>query len=1117
MVSAGNEHNPLGEFDVLAALSHAGHEFIDKRDNGGCLWVPDKPGVEDFLRQSGVFEQFSYSQFGGKATDYKSAWWTRDSTFRAKTTMSHASSFDTERLQFASEEQMIGTAPKKDFFTTEMMLAELSTLVELPSVPDVDEISANEDASEPLTITSEQACLRLLEDLHLPTRWANYFELSGVYSVADLAGKTREDLKSFRGIGSTALSILDAKLREYGLPCLDDFPQVACPACESDERANVVLLPPLKEEIIINPFTGSNVCIGKEPIQRWLFDLYPQGEIESDIIDFADEAVLSDYPELYEAIPIPQRVFYGPTEYIYTFLTQSVDHLITDLGLEAALVFYKRLVRILTRETSFEDTSEAFITSVRKRIPSVMLPVPVRWIRPELNIHNGSLVVRDLLDESSTAISAHIALSTVSSLRDELCECYSQLELTSLLRAAIADTGERFAEREVDVYLKRNGIGTAFMTLEEIAEQYDVTRERIRQIEVKDNKRFNPLCSRRLLPMRLSVLGTAIELGYMGLISELDEALWKQGILSNSESCAGFASLFPEFDISRSDSLFRVVDYPCPDCEKALELLCAISESNEPMSRESFIESVGCLGCEYKILPRLTDFNLPKDIVATDEYVFPKSHPKSRLARRPESVRARVVNILASSGRAMSYDDICDAYFEQYGEDVQKNRVASHMSSNNDVVLWGRGTYIYKDYVVFPKSLIKDVADKCKSLFARNRVPIIGVAGLFEIFQDELLSAGVPTEHALYSLLRMLDDDELTLQEYPWVCDAGTIRERTSFAKYFYSILKANNGFITDEHAKQISERCLAQSFALGGLAEYSDYVINANGGWYDVEAADFDMKGVAEIAFDVAAQMGEDDIISTVKVFEDYRERCVRCGVKSYDILYYLIDMMEDDLPIEATRRPHLVKSDHRGLSVNAAMRLYIQNSPQPVSKAELYEEFITKRRLKLRSICGSILVNDEVVQVGPDLYWSQKKLSIDEDFICEVDEALSRRLRYAKKIGGVFYSRRDVLPSFGDLPAIAALRWNPILLKNVLARSSHFRLFGEQGNCIVSLDENPGITSTEAFFHGLLESEFMGWSPFDSFSDYCKAYMIATDLKPEFFDAYSTISADDISIQSI
>lgn len=66
MVSAGNEHNPLGEFDVLAALSHAGHEFIDKRDNGGCLWVPDKPGVEDFLRQSGVFEQFSYSQLAGK-------------------------------------------------------------------------------------------------------------------------------------------------------------------------------------------------------------------------------------------------------------------------------------------------------------------------------------------------------------------------------------------------------------------------------------------------------------------------------------------------------------------------------------------------------------------------------------------------------------------------------------------------------------------------------------------------------------------------------------------------------------------------------------------------------------------------------------------------------------------------------------------------------------------------------------------------------------------------------------------------------------------------------------------------------------------------------------------
>jgi hypothetical protein len=39
--------------------------------------------------------------------------------------------------------------------------------------------------------------------------------------------------------------------------------------------------------------------------------------------------------------------------------------------------------------------------------------------------------------------------------------------------------------------------------------------------------------------------------------------------------------------------------------------------------------------------------------------------------------------------------------------------------------------------------------------------------------------------------------------------------------------------------------------------------------------------------------------------------------------------------------------------------------------------------------------------------------------------------------------------------------------------------------------------------------------WSPFDGFTDYCSMYSIKQGLEPEYFDAYPSIEADDISIQ--
>ena len=679
----------------------------------------------------------------------------------------------------------------------------------------------------------------------------------------------------------------------------------------------------------------------------------------------------------------------------------------------------------------------------------------------------------------------------------------------------LADSYGGASERDFEICLRRKGIGRPGESLQEIADDLNLTRERVRQIEVRVLKHLRFSTSKRFLPFRLAVFFGAMRVGGIGSIDDLEREVLRMPLHYSGDMKELFP-FCPELEVDKKEKTFRLPDYPCSNCPALIALRKRILFEQCVLSYESAIEEIGCLQCRLSYAPASSFIADIEGISSIAGMIGPKKNPTIISLGRPNTRRSTVKAIVYESDAPLSYDDIIRLFYERTGEAITKNQVASYLTSFSDCLLWDRGTYIFADRAPFPAQLIKSVCNEALRLFQERNVPILGVGGLFERFEESLQENGVPNKYALFSLMRRLDDQRLVLDDYPWVCDKSTYEGNTSFAQYFYSVLATNNGFITDAHAQMIAERCMAQSFALSGLAEYSSYVIHANGGWYDIEAADFDMEGVADLAREIASQMGDDDIVSTVKVFEDNKERCYRYGVKSHDILYYLIDMMEDDLPIEATRKPHLVKSQQKGLSALAAMRIYIKNSDRPVSREELLEEFGAKRRIKMQTVSSAVLANDEIILVGHDLFWSKDRLVIDDDFIRRFNSAIASKLRFAEKHASLFYMRSDVLPSLEELPSPGGLAWNSYLLKAVFSRSGEFGVFGSNAGCIVCLRENPDATTTEAFYHELLQNEFFGWSSFDRFAEYCRGFGIESDIRPEYFDAFSSIDADEISIQT-
>ena len=61
---------------IADELDDSGTEYVDKRPDGGCLWVIDKTGAADAVKRlNGKGAGFQLSQRGGRATGGRSAWW----------------------------------------------------------------------------------------------------------------------------------------------------------------------------------------------------------------------------------------------------------------------------------------------------------------------------------------------------------------------------------------------------------------------------------------------------------------------------------------------------------------------------------------------------------------------------------------------------------------------------------------------------------------------------------------------------------------------------------------------------------------------------------------------------------------------------------------------------------------------------------------------------------------------------------------------------------------------------------------------------------------------------------------------------------------------------------
>ncbi|MDF4755871.1 hypothetical protein P3527_23780, partial [Vibrio parahaemolyticus] len=103
--------------------------------------------------------------------------------------------------------------------------------------------------------------------------------------------------------------------------------------------------------------------------------------------------------------------------------------------------------------------------------------------------------------------------------------------------------------------------------------------------------------------------------------------------------------------------------------------------------------------------------------------------------------------------------------------------ICTRDESSDTIYLWGRGIYIHSSFVKPNIELIETIAKEAADKLEKK--PVITVTYLFDQYEDVLLENDVPTEYALYTLLRQYGSDHIALPKYPKIIqigDTGSIR-----------------------------------------------------------------------------------------------------------------------------------------------------------------------------------------------------------------------------------------------------------------------------------------------------------------------------------------------------
>jgi len=676
----------------------------------------------------------------------------------------------------------------------------------------------------------------------------------------------------------------------------------------------------------------------------------------------------------------------------------------------------------------------------------------------------------------------------------------------------------RNQKRDIEILMKRFGWDTSEpMTLDAIAIDYGQTRERIRQIEKKwidsllernSGEKLGPLWV--LLDDFVKRKGvTSVEKYYKDCASyfEWEGTLSRKSIGHILRFCPKNYSKYFSF---KENYLIANNVVECITCDSLVDIVNTYFDNIDSLELDELkgIVRKNCeLECKRDKKPIFftteffdvffrTNFSKKNEVTYDREknIIYSKKYYDAKFG----SIVSTIEQLMIKSRRPLHFKAICKIYneFRQDKPSLERNIHAS-LSRTPNVILWGRGIFVHKNWTYFPYELIRKIEDEVYRKLDRGLAATSSFA-LFTDYQSQLILQGIPNEIALYSVLKISDDQRLAYPHQPYI----VLREN---ANNFSSLTVVLEDFIAD-YGELVSPAVI-QDFVFNelGLKEFqvhqltksiTDIYGSMSCGYVHECNLNLDESYISPLLEYTVNLLNEISSVSLKKIFDEQSVLCGLLRISSPIILGYVLENNGYG-KLEVVRNNKVVlasSSEHQ--SIEQEIVCYVRSQGRPCSYAELYENFVEQRGYGESSIHSAFYRNDALYRYlsGCTIYGDV--VGLTDAILSELMNIISSELNSRISAGELFASVSDIVEK-SELPCLEdGYYWNEILIADIINKSNKYKMLG--GNMIVFVSKQGPCKSLEQLIWHLLDSKFNGSENIKKFTEYLSSLKIINKSIP-------------------
>ncbi|MDA1839633.1 sigma factor-like helix-turn-helix DNA-binding protein [Bacillus cereus group sp. BY17LC] len=404
--------------------------------------------------------------------------------------------------------------------------------------------------------------------------------------------------------------------------------------------------------------------------------------------------------------------------------------------------------------------------------------------------------------------------------------------------------------------------------------------------------------------------------------------------------------------------------------------------------------------------------------------------------------------------------------------------ICTRDEASDTIYLWGRGIYIHSSFVKPNIELIETIAKEAADKLEKK--PVITVTYLFDQYEDVLLENDVPTEYALYTLLRHYGSGHIALPKFPKIIqigDTGSIRNADLLSDFIRSKgHEVSTKELRDEFIVNRGWKPFTVEFTLSSTQD----IIQSNYGEYTL--LEFYEQMPVHIFDPIIKRINEklEEIpqFQINGIFKEFESYCIANGIHTNYLLYYLLRSKCDDhfmLP----RYPHIVKigSELETASIKTLVEDYILEQGYEVSREEVMDWLVNELGARENAFDIALQLSDRIFYYTRGQYaeyvhemtigWNAEKQLELKNVVLDV---LAREQQINdKNFIQVEHCLSENLPELDG-----GLSWTIDLFADCVKRDKEFILLGSRGTIIVP--RTSSIQSETDFIQYVLVKEFGG-----------------------------------------